>query len=334
MTSAVRPRLLIVHQMPTQFIRALERVFDLDYKDTSTRFTHEQILSRIRANPPDAMLFPGQTKIDKEILATAGDKLKMLATFSVGFDHIDLKECKKRGIAIGYTPGVLTDGVADLAIALLLATSRRVVEAMKAVRNGQWGQSSDIMWMCGKPLVNSTVGIVGLGQIGLAIARRLQPFSIQRILYSGTREKQFDSENDKRMFQFVEFNELLRQSDFVIIACALNDQTRHMFNKQAFEQMKNDAIVINIARGGIINQEALYDALKTGQIQAAGLDVTTPEPLPTDHPLLSLENCTIFPHIGSADVNARHQMAQLCVDNLLNFFSGKPMVHELKTDSA
>ena len=105
MTSVIRPRLLVVHQMPTQFIRALERVFDLDYKDTSTRFTHEQILSRIRANPPDAMLFPGQTKIDKEILVAAGDKLKMLATFSVGFDHIDLKECKKRGIAIGYTPG-------------------------------------------------------------------------------------------------------------------------------------------------------------------------------------------------------------------------------------
>jgi glyoxylate/hydroxypyruvate reductase len=129
---------------------------------------------------------------------------------------------------------------------------------------------NDIVWMCGKSLAKSTVGIVGLGRIGLAIARRLQPFSIQRILYSGTREKTFHSENDQKLFKFVPFEELLRQSDFVIIACALNEETRNMFNKKAFEQMKNDAILINIARGGIIDQDALYDALKNGQIQAAG----------------------------------------------------------------
>jgi glyoxylate/hydroxypyruvate reductase len=126
------------------------------------------------------------------------------------------------------------------------------------------------MWMCGKPLAHSTVGIVGLGRIGLAIARRLQPFSIQRILYSGTQEKQFESENDKKLFKFVQFEELLNQSDFVIISCALNEKTKNMFNKKAFEHMKNDAIIINIARGGIIDQDALYDALKNGQIQAAG----------------------------------------------------------------
>jgi len=129
------------------------------------------------------------------------------------------------------------------------------------------------MWMCGKPLAKATIGIVGLGQIGLAIARRLQPFSIQRILYSGLREKQFDSEEDKNLFKFVEFEELLSESDFVIIACALNEKTRNMFNKQAFEKMKNDAILINIARGGIVDQDALYDALKNGQIQAAGTKI-------------------------------------------------------------
>jgi glyoxylate/hydroxypyruvate reductase len=129
------------------------------------------------------------------------------------------------------------------------------------------------MWMCGKSLVNSTVGIVGLGRIGFAIARRLQPFSIQRVLYSGTSEKQFDSEDDKKLFQFVSFEELLNKSDFVVIACALNDKTRNMFNTKAFEQMKNDAILVNIARGGIVDQDALYDALKNGQIQAAGREL-------------------------------------------------------------
>jgi len=126
------------------------------------------------------------------------------------------------------------------------------------------------MWMCGKSLAKTTVGIVGLGAIGLAIARRLQPFSIERVLYSGTREKQFDSEEDKKFFKFVQFEELLQQSDFVIIACALNENTRNMFNKKAFELMKNDAMLINIARGGIVDQEALYYALTNGQIQAAG----------------------------------------------------------------
>ncbi|CAF5021478.1 unnamed protein product [Rotaria sp. Silwood1] len=334
MASIFRPRLLITHQMPSQFIRSLERVFDLDYQDIPTPLSQEQILSRIRAHPPDAMLFPGKTRIDKEVLSLAGNKLKMLATFSVGYDHIDIKECKKRGIPIGYTPGVLTDTTADLAITLLLATSRRITEAMRAVRNGEWGTSSDIMWMCGKPLINSTIGIVGLGRIGLAIARRLQSFSIKRVLYSGTREKYFDSDNDKKLFKFVPFEELLRESDFIIIACALNEKTANMFNKKAFEQMKNDAILINIARGGIIDQDALYDALKNDQIGAAGLDVTVPEPLPTDHPLLTLDNCTIFPHIGSADLYARHQMVQISVDNLLNFFTGKPMVHQLNISNA
>ncbi len=124
--------------------------------------------------------------------------------------------------------------------------------------------------MCGKSLAKTTVGIVGLGAIGLAIARCLQPFSIERVLYSGTREKQFDSEEDKKFFKFVQFEELLQQSDFVIIACALNENTRNMFNKKAFELMKNDAMLINIARGGIVDQEALYYALTNGQIQAAG----------------------------------------------------------------
>lgn len=126
------------------------------------------------------------------------------------------------------------------------------------------------MWMCGKPLLNATVGIVGLGRIGLAIARRLQPFSIQRILYSGTKEKNFDSEQDQKFFTFVSLDDLLKQSDFVIIACALNEKTRNLFNAEVFGKMKNDAIVVNIARGGIIDQEALYDALKNNQIGAAG----------------------------------------------------------------
>jgi glyoxylate/hydroxypyruvate reductase len=141
------------------------------------------------------------------------------------------------------------------------------------VQNGEWGTSGDVMWMCGKPLTDCTIGIVGLGRIGLAVARRLQPFAVRRILYSGTREKQFDSAEDRKLFAFVSFEQLLRESDFVVITCALSDATKHLFDAKAFEQMKNDAILINSARGGIIDQDALYDALTNGKILAAGKGV-------------------------------------------------------------
>jgi len=265
-----------------------------------------------------------EDKIDAELLIKAKN-LKIVSTMSVGYDHINVEECKKRNIKIGNTPGCLTETTADLTLALLLATSRRIPEAVNAVKDGSWG-SWQPEWMCGRDLYGSTVGIVGLGRIGIAVAKRLQGFGCN-ILYTGSKERPEAKEVNAK---FVDLDTLLKESDFVSPHCPLNQHTKNLFNSTLFNKMKKTAIFVNTTRGGVVDQDALYDALTNGKIQAAGLDVTTPEPLPTDHRLFKLDNCLILPHVGSADVAARHQMAQICVDNLLNFFDGKPMVHQLK----
>lgn len=194
------------------------------------------------------------------------------------------------------------------------------------MKSGEWGTWTPL-WMCGQTLVGSTVGIVGLGRIGMAVAKRLQPFGVQRFIYSGHSRKSYDAEIEAK---FVSFDSLLEESDFLIATCALTDETRGIFNENAFKKMKNSCIFINTSRGGIVDQEALYDALKIGDIAAAGLDVTSPEPLPTNHALLSLPNCVVLPHIGSATVDTRTTMAKLCAQNILAALNGKPMPAKLQ----
>ncbi|KAE8632291.1 hypothetical protein XENTR_v10001505 [Xenopus tropicalis] len=266
-------------------------------------------------------------KIDKEVLDTAGPSLKVISTLSVGFDHLALDEIKKRGIRVGYTPDVLTDATAELTVALLLTTCRRLPEAIQEVKNGGWKTWAP-MWMCGYGLSNSTVGVIGLGRIGLAIARRLKPFGVKKFLYTGRQPK---PECDEELnAEFVSCEKLAEESDFVIVSCSLTPKTVGFCNKDFFKKMKKTSIFINTSRGSVVNQEDLYEALASGQIAAAGLDVTTPEPLPTDHPLLSLKNCVILPHIGSATYATRNAMSVLNVNNLLKGLAGEEMPSELK----
>lgn len=184
--------------------------------------------------------------------------------------------------------------------------------------------------MCGKGLTNSTVGIVGLGRIGMAIARRIRPFGVQNILYCGRNKKPDDTEVGAA---FVTFEELLKLSDFVIASLPLTPGTNELFNKAVFAQMKKTAIFVNISRGGIVNQDHLYEALKNKQIAAVGLDVTTPEPLPTNHPLLKMKNCVVLPHIGSATMETRSAMAELTAKNILAGLNGQPMPSPLNIPS-
>ncbi|CAF1487390.1 unnamed protein product, partial [Didymodactylos carnosus] len=317
------PRLFINQHLPEHYLNILNEKFDCDYHDGIQPIQSDELLKRVEQYNPDAILLVGSLKIDKQLLDKC-KSIKAVSTISVGYDHIDVEECKKRNIAVGYTPGVLTDSVADLTIGLLLATARRFEEAMQSVRNGKWGPR-DILASCGKSVTNSTIGIVGLGRIGMAVAQRLKSFGVKKIFYSGTHEKTFDNETDQKLFSYVEFFYLLSQSDFVIITCSLNEKTKNIFNSDAFKQMKPDSILINTSRGSIIDQDALYDALSNGQIHAAGLDVTVPEPLPPTDKLLTLKNCLILPHIGSADVTTRNKMIQVAIDNLRNYFENKPM---------
>ncbi|XP_017709047.1 PREDICTED: glyoxylate reductase/hydroxypyruvate reductase isoform X2 [Rhinopithecus bieti] len=230
--------------------------------------------------------------VDKRILDAAGANLKVISTLSVGVDHLALDEIKKRGIRVGYTPDVLTDTTAELAVSLLLTTCRRLPEAIEEVKNGGW-TSWKPLWLCGYGLTQSTVGIVGLGRIGQAIARRLKPFGVQRFLYTGRQPR--PEEAAEFQAEFVSTPELAAQSDFIVVACSLTPATKGLCNKDFFQKMKETAVFVNISRGDVVNQDDLYQALASGQIAAAGLDVTTPEPLPTNHPLLTLKNCGITP---------------------------------------
>jgi lactate dehydrogenase-like 2-hydroxyacid dehydrogenase len=260
-------------------------------------------------------------RIDAELLDAAGPQLKVVSTMSVGYDHVDVAALRERGVLLGNTPGVLTETTADLTLALLLATARRLPEAWSAVKDGTWGPWQPL-WMTGRDLHGSTVGIVGLGRIGAAVARRLQGFGC-RLLYSGPRPHPETA--DPLGAAYAPFEQLLAESDFVSIHSPLNDATRHLFDAAAFARMKPSAILVNTSRGPVVDQEALYNALASGQIAAAGLDVTTPEPLPANHPLLSLPNCVILPHIGSASTATRTQMALMAADNLLAGVAGSPL---------
>nr|XP_041567239.1 glyoxylate reductase/hydroxypyruvate reductase isoform X2 [Taeniopygia guttata] len=231
-------------------------------------------------------------RIDREVLDAAGPGLKVISTLSVGFDHLALDEIKKRGIRVGYTPDVLTDATAELSVALLLSACRRLPEAAEQVKSGGWTTWKPL-WMCGYGLSDSTVGIIGLGRI-------------------------------------VPLTRLAEESDFVVVTCALTPATQGLCNKDFFSRMKKTSVFVNTSRGAVVNQEDLYEALAQGRIAAAGLDVTTPEPLPTDHPLLSLRNCVILPHIGSATYATRSTMAVLAAKNLLAGLRGEPMPHELQ----
>lgn len=263
-------------------------------------------------------------KIDKEVLDKAGPQLKVVATISVGYEHIDIEECKRRNIRVGYTPDVLTDATAELTVALLLATNRRLFEAGKQVYNGGW-KSWAPSWMCGNGIKGSTVGIYGFGRIGQEVASRLKPFKPAHLIYNSRTEK-----DNNIGAEFVGFDELVKNSDILVVCCALTAETKELFGKSVFEQMKPNAIFINTSRGGVVNQKDLYEALKNKTIQSAGLDVTTPEPLPLDDPLLSLDNIVILPHIGSADINTRTEMSRITACNILAALNGDQMIAEVK----
>jgi len=281
--------------------------------------TRNQIMQRICG--VDGVLWCSNEKVDSEMLNKAGPNLKVLATMSAGYDHIDVGELKARGIKFGNTPNILNAAVADIAVLLCLATARRLHDGRLRIETNTW-EPHRPQWLMGQDIQGSTIGIVGFGGIGQAIAKRLIPFEVKQIIYSGHSPK---PEAKEFGAEFVSFDELLRQSDFVIIVCPLNEETKGMFNEDAFNKMKPNAILVNVARGGIVDHVALFKALKEGKIFGAGLDVMTPEPLPADSPLLSLPNCVLLPHIGSATVKTRTAMAVLAAKNIIAGLEGETM---------
>eukprot|EP00802_Teleaulax_amphioxeia_P017902 Tamp_18072.p1 GENE.Tamp_18072~~Tamp_18072.p1 ORF type:complete len:337 (-),score=57.78 Tamp_18072:259-1269(-) len=310
-------KVLVTRKIPEVALQRLRSVpgIELDiYPETSQAIPAEEL--KKRAAGVDGMLVLLTDKVSSDLIEAAGKNLKIVSTMSVGYNHVDTAALARAGVALGYTPDCLTETTADTAVALMLVAARRISEAMTAVRDGSWG-TWEPMWMCGVDVHGSTVGIVGCGRIGQAVARRLKAFGC-RVIYSGPRQK---PEADELGCEFVTEDVLFREADFVVPMFPLNENTRGFFNMQRFRMMKPSAILINATRGEAVNQEDLYTALSQGVIAGAGLDVTTPEPLPTNSPLLTLRNCVIFPHIGSASVATREKMAVMAADNLVSLFS-------------
>ena len=257
-------------------------------------------------------------KVDAELINRA-QKLKVISNCAVGFDNIDVQEATRRGIIVGNTPGVLTDTTADFAFALLMSAARRVVEGDRAVRAGRW-KTWGPMILLGQDVHNATLGIIGLGRIGFAVAKRAQGFGM-RILYTG-RTRNMQAENELGI-EYAEFDKLLAESDFITLHTNLTPQTHHLIGQKQFEKMKRTAVLVNTSRGAIVDNMALYEALRTGKISYAALDVTEPEPMPADHPLLTLDNVIVVPHIASASVATRTKMALMAADNLIAGLKGE-----------
>ncbi|XP_065346703.1 glyoxylate reductase/hydroxypyruvate reductase-like [Cloeon dipterum] len=314
-------KILVTHpEIPAFAIKKLMQRCELVVCPEVPYSTRDQILSRVTPDL-DGILWLSKHRMDKEVLDLAGPKLKVVATMAVGYDNIEVAEAKSRGIKVGNTPGVLDAAVAEIALCLLLEIARRVPEGRNSILEGRW-EAVRPQWLLGKDIRGSTVGVVGLGNIGLSIVKRLLPFEIGKFIYTGHNRK---PEGDKLGGTFVSFDELLQQSDFVIVSCPLTPESKFLFNAQAFAKMKESAILVNIARGDIIDQEALVSALQNGKIWGAALDVMSPEPLPADHPLTKLKNCVLAPHLGSATEKTRGDMAMLAVDNILAALDGKQM---------
>lgn len=271
----------------------------------------------------DALFSTGNIKINEELLAKAPN-LKVIAQASVGYDNIDIAACNARNIPVGNTPGVLVDAVADLAYALILDSARKIVLAYDHVKSGKWGENKP--FGLATDLANKTLGVVGMGDIGSAIAERAKASKMKIVYHNRNRR----ADDEALGATYVTFDELLAQADFIVIAVTLNPTTKGMFNKEAFAKMKDGARIVNISRGAVIDTEAMYEALLSGKLAHAAMDVTDPEPLPGDHKLLSLPNVTVTPHMASATTETRDAMALLTVDNILAGLEGKPMPAQVK----
>jgi lactate dehydrogenase-like 2-hydroxyacid dehydrogenase len=275
---------------------------------------------RERVRDADGLLCLLTDLVDEALLACA-PRLRVVSQMAVGVDNIDLAACARRGIVVGNTPGVLTETTADLAFALLMAAARRLGEAERLLRSGGWGSWSPL-FLAGSDIHHATLGIVGMGRIGFEMARRARGFEM-RILYTSPRPCP-DAERDLHARR-VTLDELLQESDFVSLHCPLTPATRGLIGAHELAAMKPTAVLVNAARGAVVDQRALFEALRDRRIAAAGLDVYESEPLPMDDPLLTLGNVVLAPHIGSASVATRIRMAMIAADNLVAGLQGRPL---------
>jgi len=316
-----RPKVFVTRRIPRTALARVQAACDVDLWEDPLPPPPEVLRARVK--DCEGVLALLTDRFDADLLA-ACPRLRVISNFAVGYNNVDIEAAAARGIAVGNTPGVLTDATADLAVALLLAAARCVVQGRDAVRAGRW-KTWEPLGYVGQDLVGRTLGIVGMGRIGTAVATRLHGGWGMGVLYHDLSVSQ--SAEQELGARRVPFEELLAESDFVSVHVDLNAATAGMFDGAAFARMKPTAVFVNTARGGIVVQADLIRALRTGGLFAAGLDVTDPEPPAPDDPMLAVPNLVLTPHVASATVETRDAMARIAADNLLAGLAGQPLPH-------
>jgi len=312
-----KPKIYVTRELPERGLRIIKERFDAEVWPEYAPPPKKILLEKVRN--VDALASLLSDKIDAEVF-DAAPKLKIVAQIAVGFDNIDIREATKRGIYVTNTPEVLTETTADFAWALLMAVARRVVEADKYVRTEQWKVSWHPSMMLGRDVYGATIGVVGAGRIGYAVARRAKGFDMKILFYDVIPRPEMEKELGAKR---VDLDTLLKESDFVSIHVPLLKETYHMINAEKLKLMKKTAYLINNSRGPVVDERALYEALKERRIAGAGLDVFEQEPTLVDNPLLKLDNVVVAPHVSSASYETRSKMAEMVAENLVAFFDGK-----------
>lgn len=311
----MKPKVFVSRIIPDEGLNLIRAECETDLWQGELPPPHDVLLAHVRDK--DGLLSLLTDKIDAALM-DSNPRLKVVSNMAVGYDNVDIMAATARGIPVGNTPGVLTDTTADFAFALLMAAARRVVEGAEYAKAGKWKTWGPKL-LTGQDIHGATLGIIGFGRIGQGMAKRASGFGMRVLYYDVYRREDLEKSMG---VGYADLDMLLAQSDFITIHTDLNGQTRHMFNASAFAKMKPSSILINTARGPIVDPDALHTALKQGRIRAAALDVTEPEPIPPDSPLLGLPNCTIVPHMASASVATRGKMAEMAARNLLAGLNG------------
>jgi glyoxylate reductase len=325
---AAKPKVFVTRRLPAA---GLDRIVShCDAEVWPEQLPPPYDLLRQKAAACDGLVSLLTDRIDAGLLDAAG-RLKVVSNYAVGFNNVDVAAATTRGICVGNTPGVLTDATADMAFCLLIAAARCLVAGCDYARAGHW-KTWEPLGHLGQDLAGRTLGVIGMGRIGYALARRCQRGWDMRVLYHDVYRSE-KAETDLGARQ-VDLETLLRRSDFVSVHTDLNDTTRGLFNAARFRLMKPTAVFVNTARGPIVVEKDLIEALRTGVIFAAGLDVTDPEPPAADAELLRLPNLVVAPHIASATVGTRNAMAEICADNLLAGLEGRPLPHWVNPEVA
>jgi len=313
-----KKKVYVTRELPEEATRILKSKFEVEVWQGEMPPPKSVLVEKVKE--VDGVICLLTEKFDEDVVNAAGPRLRGICQIAVGFDNINVKAATARGILVTNTPGVLTETTADYAFTLMVATARRIAEADKYVKSGQWKVPWGLMMLLGQDIWGKTLGVVGIGRIGSAVARRDKGFNMRIIYYDVFRNEQVEKELG---VEYVPLERLLKESDFVTVHVPLTPETHHLINEDRLRTMKKTACLVNTSRGPVVDEKALYKALKEGWIWAAGLDVWEKEPVDVSNPLLELNNVTAAPHIASGSIATRTRMAVMAAENMVAILDGR-----------